>query len=147
MSNTLAKKFDLFSLIKFALPNTIMMVFLSMYVIVDGIFISRFVGTTALSAVNMVFPALSIILAVAIMIATGGSAIIARRMGEGKEQEARTNLSFLVLVEICFGILVMIFGNLFLDQIVTLLGASAAQFEMCRVYARIIFLFAPCFAL
>ena len=147
MDNTLAKQFHFGSLIKFALPNTVMMLFMSMYIIVDGMFVSRFVGTSALAAVNIVYPALSILLAVAVMIATGGSAIIARRLGEGDEEEARTNLSFLVLTEVCLGVAVIVFGNLFLDQIVTLLGAEHAQFEMCRIYAKVIFCFAPTFAL
>lgn len=147
MDNTLAKQFQFGSLIRFALPNTVMMLFMSLYIIVDGMFVSRFVGTSALAAVNIVYPAWSILLAIAIMIATGGSAIIARRLGEGDEEEARTNLSFLVLTEVCLGVAVILIGNLFLDQIVTVLGAESAQFEMCKIYARVLFFFAPTFAL
>ena len=85
MTNSLAKKYSLGSLFVFALPNIIMMVFLSMYIIVDGTFISRYVGTTALSAVTMVYPLICLEMAIGIMIATGGSAVIAKAMGEGKE--------------------------------------------------------------
>ena len=108
MSSSLARKHSLHSLIMFALPNMVMMIFMSLYVIVDGMFISRFVGTDALSATNMVYPAQSIEMATAIMVATGGSAIIARKLGEGKPDEAKGDLSFLVLVETVLGILTAI---------------------------------------
>lgn len=147
MENSLAKPFSFGSLVWFALPNVIMMVTLSMYIIVDGIFIARFLGTTALSAANMVYPAISFEMAAAIMIATGGSAIIARKLGEDKAEEARNNFSFFVAVECMTGIIVAIIGNVFLTDIITFLGASEAQFELCTTYARIIFSFAPAFFL
>ena len=84
MDNILARKFSFSSLLVFALPNIIMMISLSMYIIIDGMFVSRLIGTTALSAVNMFYPAICFEMAVAIMLATGGSAMIARKMGEGK---------------------------------------------------------------
>ena len=87
--NPLAKKFNFFSLLNFALPNICMMVFLSLYTIVDGTFISRYVGTTALSAVNIVYPTFAIQLGLSIMIASGGSAIIARKLGSHDIKEAR----------------------------------------------------------
>lgn len=147
MDNTLGKKFTLASLLSFAAPNIIMMVVLSMYIIVDGMFVSRLIGTLALSAVNMFYPVICFEMAVAIMIATGGSAIVARKLGEGKQEEARNHLSFLIVVELAIGILVALFGNLFAGGIVSLLGASQAQSKMCMAYARIIFAFAPAFFL
>lgn len=147
MDSTLARKFNLGSLLRFAVPNVVMMIILSMYIIVDGMFISRILGTTALSAANMVYPATSFEMALAIMIATGGSAIIARKLGEGKEEEARELLSFLVAVEILLGTLFAIIGSLFIGPVITLLGASAAQTPMCVTYAGILFAFAPAFFL
>lgn len=147
MDNTLAKKFTLRSLLRFAIPNVIMMITLSMYIIIDGIFISRILGTTALSAANMIYPAISFEMAIAIMLATGGSAIIAKQLGEGKEKEARENLSLLILMEIVIGICVAVFGNVFLEHIVKLLGASSAQHALCTSYAGILFTFAPAFFL
>lgn len=79
MSNSIAKDFKFFSLLKFAFPTMIMMVFMSLYTIVDGIFISRLIGTEALSASNIVYPAISLVIAVGVMLATGGSAIIAKK--------------------------------------------------------------------
>lgn len=147
MDSTLARKFNLGSLLRFAVPNVVMMIILSMYIIVDGMFISRILGTTALSAANMVYPVTSFEMALAIMIATGGSAIIARKLGEGKEEEARELLSFLVVVEILLGILFAIVGSLFIGPVITLLGASAAQTPLCLTYAGILFAFAPAFFL
>lgn len=147
MDNTLAKKFSFGSLLWFAIPNVIMMTALSMYIIIDGMFISRLIGTTALSAANMVFPAISFEMALAIMLATGGSAVVARKLGQGKPEEARKNLSFLIAVEVLLGFLTALLGNLFIDNIILFLGASPAQFSLCKAYARILFAFAPAFFL
>ncbi|UDN61258.1 MATE family efflux transporter [Clostridioides sp. ES-W-0016-02] len=147
MDNVLAKKFTFTSLLSFAIPNVIMMISLSMYIIVDGMFISRLLGTIALSSTNMVYPAISFEMAVAIMVATGGSAIVARKMGEGKQEEARKNLSFLIIVEIFIGIFIAIIGNLFIDEIILFLGASSIQAPLCITYAKILFSFAPAFFL
>ena len=96
-------------MLSFAIPNIIMMISLSMYIIIDGMFISRLIGTTALSAVNMFYPAICLEMAIAIMIATGGSAIVARKMGEGRQKEAQNNLSFLIVIELLIGIFIAIF--------------------------------------
>ena len=98
MDNKLAREFHTGSLIRFALPNIVMMVFMSLYTIVDGMFISRLVGTLALSAVNMSYPLSSLQLALGIMLGTGGSAVIAREMGEGKDALAREDFSCIVAV-------------------------------------------------
>ena len=73
MSNSISQEFRLFSLLRFALPSMIMMVFMSLYTIIDGIFVSRLVGSEALSAINIVFPVLNVLIAVGIMLASGGS--------------------------------------------------------------------------
>lgn len=147
MNNTLAKKFTFTDLIRFALPNIIMMVFFSMYTIVDGIFVSKYVGTTALSSVNMIYPATNLQLAIAIMLATGGSAIIAFKLGAKREEEARQNFSLILLIEFLIGVLFGVIGNIFIKQIVGFLGASEVQFELCVTYGRILFAFAPFFFL
>lgn len=147
MDNTLAKKFTFTSLLSFAIPNIIMMISLSMYIIIDGMFVSRLIGTTTLSAVNMFYPAICFEMAIAIMIATGGSAIVARKMGEGNQTEAQNNLSFLIIVELLIGISIAIFGNLFISDIISFLGASSTQAPLSITYAKIIFTFAPAFFL
>lgn len=145
--NALARQFTAASLLRFALPNIVMMVFLSLYTILDGIFISRYVGTLALSAVNMSYPLDCLEMAVGIMLATGGSAVIAREMGEGDSQTARQNLTCITVVCLGCGIAFAVLGNLFLDPILRLLGTSPAQFALCREYTRILMVFAPAFFL
>lgn len=145
--NALARKFTAGSLFRFALPNIAMMVFLSMYTIVDGVFISRFVGTLALSAINMSYPLNCLEMAVGIMLSSGGSAIIARQLGEGRGPKARENFTFIVLVSLAVGAAFALLGNLFLDPILRLLGTSPAQFDLCRTYTRILLWFSPMFFL
>lgn len=143
MENKLAKEFHFGSLIKFALPSMIMMVFMSLYTMVDGIFVSRFVGTQALSAVNIVYPIYNVIIAIGIMLATGGSAVIAKKLGEQKQKEAKENFSLLLLVGAVIGLLILIFGILFLNQMLHMLGANENLYPYCLSYARILLLFAP----
>lgn len=147
MDNALARNFRTASLLRFALPNIVMMVFLSLYTIVDGMFISRFVGTLALSAINMSYPLNSLELAVGIMLASGGSAIIARELGEGKEDAARQDFSCIIAVSLLIGLLFLILGNWFLDPILRFLGTSEAQLPYCRSYSRILLWFAPAYFL
>ena len=98
MSNSLNQNFKTLSLLKFALPSMIMMVFMSLYTIIDGIFVSRLVGESALSAVNIVWPVICILIAIGVMLATGGSASGSKKMGEGDEKGACENFTFLAVV-------------------------------------------------
>ncbi|WP_371817957.1 MATE family efflux transporter [Pseudoflavonifractor sp. MSJ-37] len=142
-TNALARRFDARALLRFALPNIAMMVFLSLYTIVDGMFISRYVGTLALSAINMSFPLNSLEMAIGIMLASGGSAIIARKQGEGRTDEARQDFTLIVAASLTIGVLFLAIGNLFLGPILRLLGTSAAQWDYCVPYTRILLLFSP----
>lgn len=141
--NVLAKNYNVFGLFKFALPSIVMMMFLSLYTIIDGLFVSNFVSTTALGAVNIVFPVMSLGLGISIMISSGGSAIIAKKMGEGKDHEAREIFSFLVLMEIVFSVVLSIIGNIFINPMVSALGATEAQFDLAKLYIRIYMCFMP----
>ena len=143
MSNSIAKDFKFFSLLRFALPTMVMMIFMSLYSIVDGIFISRLLGTNALSAANIVYPVISIVFAVGIMLSTGGSALIAKKLGEGKEREAREYFSFLTLVSFLFGIAILLIGNIFIEPIVRALGSTDALLPYCVNYLSVSLLLAP----
>lgn len=143
MSNSIAKDFKFFSLLRFALPTMVMMIFMSLYSIVDGIFISRLLGTNALSAANIVYPVISIVFAVGIMLSTGGSALIAKKLGEGKEKEAREDFSFLTLVSFLFGIAILLIGNIFIEPIVRALGSTDALLPYCVNYLSVSLLLAP----
>lgn len=147
MSNPLAKDFDFKSLLKFAMPTAIMMVVVSLYTIVDGIFIARYVGSNALAAINIVSPFYSIILAIGIMLGSGGSAIIAKRMGEGLLEKARRNFSLVVLTGFLAGVVISAAGMLLLEPLIYLLGASDLLFGYCYDYLQILLIFMPAFIL
>ena len=101
--NALSRRFTAASLLRFSAANVVMMIFLSLYTIVDGMFISRLVGTLALSAVNMSYPLNSLELALGIMLGTGASAVIAREMGAGEAELARRDFSCVVTVAAAAG--------------------------------------------
>lgn len=116
---------------------------MSLYTIVDGIFVSRLVGADALSSVNIVYPVINLLIAAGVMLASGGSAVIAKKMGEGNTKEAKEDFSFLVLIGFILGIFMMVFGNLFLESIVTALGATPVLVDYCMDYLGVCLLLAP----
>lgn len=121
----------------------VMMMFMSCYTIIDGIFVSRFLGDNALSSVNMVYPVINILLAVGIMLATGGSAVVAKKLGEGKQKEAREDFSFLVVSGTIASVVLLIVTLLFLKQICLLLGASDLLLSNSQAYLGTLVIFAP----
>lgn len=143
MNHSIAKDFKFLSLLKFALPTMVMMMFMSLYTIVDGIFISRMVGSRALSANNIVYPVVNILMAVGIMLATGGSAVIARKLGEKKEQEAKENFTLILTVGVITGLLGAVLGNIFIEPLCRMLGATDTLIGYSTAYLRIILLFGP----
>lgn len=143
MKNKLAQNFTTISLLKFTAPTTIMLVFVSMYQMVDGVFVSNFVGENALSAINIVYPLPSIVIAIAIMLATGGSAVVAKNMGEGKSKEAKQNFSMMICTGFFIGILCSIIGITFIEPIIRGLGATDVLFQYCYDYLYTILLFCP----
>lgn len=146
-NNALAKRFTPVSILGFAVPNIIMMLFLSLYTIVDGIFISRFVGTLALSAVNMCDPLFSMEFAVAIMLGTGGSAIVALKLGKEAKKEAKEDFTAITFVSAAIGTLFMVVCIPLLDPILKFLGTSAAQMPDCTIYTRVLLWFSPMYFL
>lgn len=147
MDNKIAQKFHFGSLVRFSLPTIAMMLMMSLYSMVDGVFVARFVGTGAFSSINIIIPATFVVLGVGVMLGTGGSAVIARKLGEGKAREARQDFSLVIL----FGlILSAVLGGLFLafrDPIIRLLGADDALMADCRTYFTILSLAFPAFLL
>ena len=116
--NPLAKNFDAISLIKFAFPSMAMMLFMGLYTIVDTIFVARFVNTNALSSVNIVCPVINLIVGLGTMLAAGGSAVVAKKMGNGEVSEARSNFTWIVVTGAAFGLVITAAGLLFLDEII-----------------------------
>ncbi|MCD7897543.1 MAG: MATE family efflux transporter [Planctomycetaceae bacterium] len=141
--NALARRFTITSLLRFAFPTMMMMLFMSMYTAVDAMFIARFVGTDALSAINIVSPVLGVAWGLGTMFASGGSAIIARKMGERRNREAREIFTAVVIIAAAVGVVLAIVGGIFVDDVVTALGASPRLLPYGRTYFFIIILFAP----
>lgn len=141
--NALARKFTMISLLRFAMPTIIMMVFMGLYQVVDAMFISNYVNTDGLSAINIVSPVISLLYGLGAMFATGGSAIIAKKMGEGKGSEAKQNFTAIVVIAIAFGITMALLSTIFLDNLIFALGGSEQILPYARKYLGIIILFAP----
>lgn len=141
--NSIAQEFNVISLLRFVAPTVVMLVFMSLYQMVDAVFVSKFVGENALSALNIVYPFPSIVIAVSIMLATGGSAIIARNMGEEKRREAKENFSFIVLVGAVVGAAIVTVGVLFIEPLIYMLGATPSLYDYCYDYLFILVLSAP----
>lgn len=143
MNNSLGKEVTFLSLIKFTLPTIIMMVFFSLYTIIDGIFVSRYIGSNALSAINIVYPVICILIGISVMMATGGSAIVAKFMGEAKDKEARESFTLITITSIIFGLIIAIFSLIFIKQIIYLLGSTDSLYENSHTYLFTMLLFTP----
>lgn len=143
MAQSINQEFRTLSLLKFALPSMVMMIFMSLYTIIDGIFVSRLVGSNALSAVNITYPFYTLLFAIGVMLATGGSAIIAKNLGENKAQEAREHFTLFVVTAIIFSILISVIGIIFISPIVTLLGATEILKADAITYLKTLLFFAP----
>lgn len=143
MNNELNREINLKSILAFTLPSIFMMVVMSLYTIVDGIFVSRLINTNAFSAVNIIYPLMSIVIGLGTMFGTGTTAIVSRKLGEGRQKEANQIVTFIILFTIGLGIAFSVVSCLFLDDIIHLLGANDAVFDYCREYALPIILFLP----
>lgn len=143
MSSSIAKDFRFLSLLKFAFPTMVMMVFTSLYTIVDGIFISRFVGSNGLSSSNIVYPVLNLLIAVGVMFASGGSALIAKKLGEHKQKEANEDFSCIIASAVIIGFIILLAGQLFIEPIVRGLGATDILLSDSKTYLGILLYFAP----
>lgn len=132
MEINLSGHFTYKKLIKFTLPTIIMMIFTSIYGVVDGVFISNVVGSNAFASINLVMP---VIMIIGFMIGTGGSAIISKTLGEGKHEEANKQFSMLIYLEVILGVL---FTIIFLKNIARMLGATEEMMGDCVTYGRIL---------
>ena len=141
--NPLSQNFGIKSLLKFTLPTIVMMIFMGLYTVVDTIFVSRFVNTNALSALNIVCPVINLIVGLGTMLATGGSAIVARKMGAGEHTRALQDFTLLISAGVLAGVVIAIFGTIFIDRIIWALGASSILFPYCKEYLFILLLFTP----
>ena len=144
---TLSDHFNYRKLLRFTLPSIAMMIFTSIYSVVDGVFVSNFVGKTPFAAVNLMMPFLFLIGVVGSVLGTGGSALVAKTLGEGDRGKANSIFSMLVVVSFVSGVVFGLIGLVFLERIAILLGADASMMDNCVLYGRILLLALPFFIL
>ena len=132
--NIYSQPLTLKNVLKFAIPTIIMTVFMSFYTMVDGLFVSNLIGTDALSAINLTAPVISIVTAVSTMLATGGSAVIMKKVGEKKTREANEDFTFLIIVNIIVGLMMSCFGYLIMDSLFESMDLSEKVFGYCHTY-------------
>lgn len=133
-ANVYEKPVTLKNILKFAVPTIAMTVFMSFYTMVDGLFVSNLIGTNALSAINLTAPVIQLVTAISTMLATGGSAVIMKKMGEQKSEEAKEDFTFLILVNVIVGIVMCTVGYLAMDHIFAGMNLSADVERYCVEY-------------
>ena len=133
----LSDHFTYKKLAQFTIPSIGMMIFTSIYGIVDGLFVSNFVGKTPFAAINLIMPYLMILGAFGFMIGTGGNALVSRIMGEGDRQKANEVFSMLVWVSFAIGVVMTVLGIVFMRPIAILLGAEGEMLDYCVLYGNI----------
>ena len=147
MTIQLSEHFTYKKIFRFALPSIVMMVFTSIYGVVDGTFVSIFVGKTPFAAVNLVWPFLMILGAFGFMIGTGGSALVAKTLGENKKEDANRYFTMLITLVVILGVLLTIIGLIVLRPLSSALGASGQMLEDCVTYGRTLMIFNTAFML
>lgn len=147
MKTGLGSHFTYKKLISFTLPTIAMMIFSSIYCVVDGFFVSNFAGKTPFAAVNIIYPFIMILGSIGFMFGTGGSALIARTMGEGNHKKANMYFSLFIYTSVILGVIISALGIIFIRPIASLLGAEGELLECCVKYGRIILLANPAFIL
>lgn len=134
--NAYQKPVTLKNILKFAVPTIVMTMFMSFYTMVDGLFVSNLLGTGALSAINLTAPVIQFVTAISTMLATGGSAVIMRKMGEQKEKEAREDFTALILVNVAAGLFMWAAGFLAMSHIFAGMNLSAEVAGYCTDYLK-----------
>ena len=138
MEIKLSDHFTYGRLFRFVIPSVIMMIFTSIYGVVDGFFVSNYVGKTEFAAVNLIMPFPMLLGGFGFMIGTGGSALVSMTLGEGKKKEANEIFSMLIKVTIVVGIILSVFGIIFIKDIAILMGATEDLLGHCVTYGRIL---------
>ncbi len=132
--NIYSKPVTLRNILRFAVPTIAMSVFMSFYTMVDGLFVSNLIGTDALSAINLTAPVIQLVTAISTMLATGGSAVIMKKMGEHRNEEAKEDFTFLILVNVAAGLVMCGAGYLVMERIFAGMDLSAAVAGYCTEY-------------
>ena len=141
MNIQLSDHFNYKKLFLFTLPSVVMMVFTSVYCVVDGFFVSNFAGKTAFAAINLIMPFIMILGGIGFMIGTGGSALVSYTLGTGDKEKANRYFSMMVYFTILAGILLTVLGIIFVRPMAKLFGADESMMDTCVLYGRIVIAF------
>ena len=134
----LSDHFTYFKLIRFVIPSIVTMIFTSIYGVVDGLFVSNFVGKTPFAAVNLIWPYIMAFSVIGFMLGAGGSALVSRSLGEGQKKRANEEFSLLVYVAIGLGLVVTVLGIVLMRPVAILLGAEGELIDLCVHYGNIV---------
>ncbi len=143
----LSDHFTYKKLIRFVIPSIVMMIFTSIYGVVDGLCVSNFVGKTPFAALNLIMPFIMVLGAFGFMLGAGGSALVAKTLGEGDKERAHRYFTMLTTLDIIAGVILAAVGIIFIEPVARLLGASEAMLPHCVLYGRIVLAGSPAFML
>ena len=138
MNIGLSEHFTYKKLIKFTIPTIVMMIFTSIYGVVDGLFISNYAGSNSFASINLIMPAIMILGTIGFMLGTGGSAIVSKTLGEGDHKKANDYFSMFIYLEIILGFIFTVIGLIFLEPVARALGAKEDMMSDCLIYGRIL---------
>lgn len=147
MQIQLSDHFNYGKLLRFTLPTIVMMIFTSIYSVVDGFFVSNYVGITQFAAINLIMPFTQILGSFGFMFGAGGTALVSLSLGQGKKEKANSIFSMLVYVTLICGILLAVFGIVFIEPIALAMGADEALLPYSVTYGRILLAMLPAFML
>ena len=143
----LSDHFTYRKLLRFVLPSIVMMVFTSIYGVVDGLFVSNFAGKTPFAAINLIMPFIMVLGGIGFMIGTGGTALVSKVLGEGDREKANRYFSMMVLFTIILGAVLTVVGIVFMEPVSLFLGATPEMLTDCVIYGRIVNGFTAAFML
>ena len=143
----LSDHFTCGKLLRFVLPSIVMMIFTSIYGVVDGLFVSNFAGKTPFAAINLIMPFIMVLGGIGFMIGTGGTALVSKVMGEGDAEKANRYFSMMILFTAIVGVLLTVFGLVFMRPVALFLGATEQMLPDCVLYGRIVIGFTGAFML
>lgn len=147
MKIQLSDHFSYGKLFRFTFPSIVMMIFTSVYGVVDGLFVSNYLGKTPFAAVNFIFPFIMVLGAFGFLFGTGGSALVSKTMGMGDMEKANRLFSMLSYISMAVGVLLSVLGMLFIRPLAAWLGAEGELLELCVLYGRILLIGNPFFML
>ena len=147
MKIKLSDHFTYSKLLRFVFPSIIMMVFTSIYGVVDGLFVSNFAGKTAFASINLVMPFVMILGGIGFMIGTGGTALVSKVLGEGKKEKANEIFTMMIIFTLLLGALLSVIGVISMPWVAKFLGATEEMMSDCVIYGRIVTGFTVAFML